>query len=115
MSIKQFRIWLKSLGLMRRRVQWSSTMTCPKFRCILQVAMGWDSIHLHRFVVNTVRYGSWEAAAESPSVALVDLKLCEAGLFSCEYKLDLPSGAWNPVGTAPLTQTADEIFLLRPR
>lgn len=37
--------------------------------------MGWESIHLYEFVIHTVRYGSWETAANSPKIALDDLKL----------------------------------------
>jgi len=56
-------------------------MTLREFHGVLQVVMGWESIHLYQFVIHTVRYGSWETAANSPKVALADLKLRKGSRF----------------------------------
>lgn len=73
-----------------RRVQVSSTMTLREFHGVLQVAMGWESIHLYQFVIHTVRYGSWETGARAPTVTLGELKLRKAGRFLYEYDLNIP-------------------------
>ena len=89
--ILQFRAWLKDVSpMVWRRVQEPSTMTLREFHGVLQVAIGWDSIHLYQFVVHTVRYGSWETAASSPDVALADLKLRKGSRFLYEYDLNIP-------------------------
>ncbi|MER9594097.1 plasmid pRiA4b ORF-3 family protein [Mesorhizobium sp. M0244] len=69
-SILQFRIWLKDVNpMMWRTVQVPSTMTLREFHGVLQVAMGWEGIHLYQFVIHTVRYGrplssyhTWQSA-----------------------------------------------------
>ncbi len=73
-----------------RRVQVPSTMTLRKFHGVLQVAMGWDDIHLYQFVVHTVCYGSWELSAESANIVLGDLKLRKGSRFLYEYDLNIP-------------------------
>jgi len=90
-TILQFRIFLKDVSSMVwRRVQVPSTMTLREFHGVLQVVMGWESIHLYQFVIRTVRYGSWETAANSPKVALDDLKLRKGSRFLYEYDLNIP-------------------------
>ncbi|WFU07277.1 plasmid pRiA4b ORF-3 family protein (plasmid) [Rhizobium sp. CB3171] len=87
----QFRVWLKGLSpMVWRRVQVPSMMTLREFHGVLQVAMGWDSIHLYQFIVHTVRYGSWELTAESADIVLDDLKLRKASRFLYEYDLNIP-------------------------
>jgi hypothetical protein len=90
-TILQFRIFLKDVSpMVWRRVQVPSTMTLCEFHGVLQVAMGWESIHLYQFVIHAVRYGSWETAANSPKVALDDLKLRKGSRFLYEYDLNIP-------------------------
>ena len=90
-SILHFRIWLKDVSpMVWRRVLVSSTMTLHEFHGVLQVAMGWESIHLYQFIIHTVRYGSWETGARSPAIELVDLKLRKGSRFLYEYDLNIP-------------------------
>ncbi|WP_244662035.1 plasmid pRiA4b ORF-3 family protein [Mesorhizobium huakuii] len=90
-SILQFRIWLKDVSpMMWRRVQVLSTMTLREFHGVLQVAMGWEGIHLYQFVIHTVRYGSWEAGARSPAVTLGNLQLRKGSRFLYGYDLNIP-------------------------
>lgn len=65
-------------------------MTLHEFHGVLQVAMGWESIHLYQFIIHTVRYGSWETGARSPAITLADLKLRKGGRFLYEYDLNTP-------------------------
>ncbi|MCG8274564.1 plasmid pRiA4b ORF-3 family protein [Aquamicrobium sp. NLF2-7] len=73
-----------------RQVQVPATMTLREFHGVLQVAMGWEGIHLYQFVVHTVRYGSWELNAESPDIGLDALKLRTGSRFLYEYDLNVP-------------------------
>jgi hypothetical protein len=43
-----------------RRVLVSSSTSLRELHGILQVAMGWDGIHLFQFDIIAVDYGSWE-------------------------------------------------------
>ncbi|WP_454011373.1 plasmid pRiA4b ORF-3 family protein [Aquamicrobium terrae] len=87
----QFRVWLKGLSpMVWRRVQVPATMTLLEFHGVLQVAMGWEGIHLYQFVVHTVRYGSWELTAESPDIGFDTLKLHGGSRFLYEYDLNIP-------------------------
>ncbi|WP_352884702.1 hypothetical protein [Mesorhizobium sp. M0910] len=53
MSILQFRIWLHDVSpMVWRRFQVPSTMTPREFHGVLQVAMGWEGIHLYQFVIH---------------------------------------------------------------
>jgi hypothetical protein len=73
-----------------RRVQVPSTMTLREFHGVLQVAMGWDGIHLYQFIVHTVCYGSWELSAGSAGIPLSDLKLHKGSRVLYEYDLNIP-------------------------
>lgn len=53
-----------------RRVLVSSSASLRELHGILQVAMGWDGIHLFQFNIRAVDYGSWELHAANPDVAL---------------------------------------------
>lgn len=73
-----------------RRVQVPATTTLREFHGVLQVAMGWEGIHLYQFVVHTVRYGSWELTAQSPDIGLDALKLRKGSRILYEYDLNVP-------------------------
>lgn len=89
--ILQFRVWPKGLSpMVLRRVRVPSTMTLREFHGVLQVAMGWDGIHLYQFIVHTVCYGSWELSAESADIVLDALKLRKGSRFLYEYDLNIP-------------------------
>lgn len=87
-TILQFRVWLKGLSpMVWRRVQMPATMTLREFHGVLQVAMGWEGIHLYQFVVHTVRYGSWQLTAGSPDIGIDALRLRSGSRFLYEYDL----------------------------
>jgi hypothetical protein len=73
-----------------RRVRVPATMTLREFHGVLQVAMGWEGIHLYQFVVHAARYGSWELTAESPDIGIDALKLRKGSRFVYEYDLNVP-------------------------
>jgi Plasmid pRiA4b ORF-3-like protein len=57
---------------------------------VIQVAMGWEGIHLYDFHLRAERYGSWEMAASSPDVTLAALQLRKGARFIYEYDLNIP-------------------------
>ncbi len=57
---------------------------------ILQIAMGWEGIHLFQFHLRAVRYGSPELAAASPEVDLERFRLRTSSRFTYEYGLNVP-------------------------
>ena len=49
-----------------RRVLVPSTCTLRELHGVIQVAMGWEGIHLYQFCLRAGRYGSSELSASSP-------------------------------------------------
>jgi len=73
-----------------RRVLVPDTCTLRELHGVIQVAMGWEGIHLYQFCLRSRRYGSWEVSASSPDVTLVGLKLRRGARFTYEYDLNIP-------------------------
>jgi hypothetical protein len=67
-----------------------ATFTLRELHGVIQVAMGWEGIHLYDFHLRTARYGSWEVAASSPDVTLAALRLRKGARFIYEYDLNIP-------------------------
>ena len=67
----QFKVWLLGLSpMVWRRVHVPATITLRQLHGVIQVAMGWEGIHLFQFRLRAVRYGSWEVSAQSPEATL---------------------------------------------
>jgi len=73
-----------------RRLLVSDTCTLRELHGVIQVAMGWEGIHLHQFCLRARRYGSWEVSASSPDMTLAALKLRRGTRFTYEYDLNIP-------------------------
>lgn len=73
-----------------RRVLVPSTLTLRELHGVIQVAMGWDGIHLYQFCLRAAEYGSVELSATSPDVTLAALRLRRNARFSYEYDLNIP-------------------------
>ena len=56
-----------------RRVLVPSTCMLGELHGVIQVAMGWEGIHLYQFCLRAARFGSWELSASSPEVTLAAL------------------------------------------
>jgi hypothetical protein len=70
-----------------RRVLVLSSTTLRELHGILQVAMGWEGIHLFLFDVRVVRYGSFELHAASSDIFLQQFDLRENERFSYVYDI----------------------------
>ena len=73
-----------------RRVLVLSSCTLRELHGVIQVAMGWEGIHLFQFRLRAARYGSWELWASSPEVTLASLRLRAGARFTYEYDLNIP-------------------------
>lgn len=65
-------------------------MTLRELHGVIQVAMGWEGIHLFQFTLRAQRFGSLELAAQSPEVPLSELRLRVGTRFRYEYDLNGP-------------------------
>jgi len=68
-----------------RRVLVSSSITLRELHGALQVAMGWDAIHLFQFDIRAVDYGSWKLYAANSDIALSDFGFRKRDRFSYIY------------------------------
>ena len=90
-GIVQIKVWLLGISpMVWRRVLVPSTCTLRELHGVIQVAMGWEGIHLYQFCLRSRRYGSWEVSASSPEVTLAALKLRRDTRFAYEYDLNIP-------------------------
>ena len=90
-EIVQIKVWLIGISpMVWRRVLVPSTCTLRELHGVIQVAIGWESIHLYQFCLRSARYGSWELSASSPDVTLAALKLRKGARFAYEYDLNIP-------------------------
>jgi hypothetical protein len=87
-DIVQLKVRLLGISpMIWRRVVVPTTMTLRELHGVLQVAMGWEGIHLFLFDVYTVRYGSFELHAATPDVSLQEFGLRKNARFSYIYDM----------------------------
>jgi hypothetical protein len=73
-----------------RRLLVAAEASLRELHGILQVAMGWEGIHLFQFRLRAVRYGSPELSAISPAATLASFRLRTGSRFLYEYDLNIP-------------------------
>jgi hypothetical protein len=73
-----------------RRVLVPTTFTLRELHGVIQLAMGWEGIHLYVFQLRAARYGSRELSASSPDVTLAALRFRKGARFIYEYDLNIP-------------------------
>ena len=90
-GVVQVKVWLLGISpMVWRRVLVPDTCTLRELHGVIQVAMGWEGIHLYQFCLRSRCYGSWEVSASSPDVTLAALKLRRGARFTYEYDLNIP-------------------------
>ena len=90
-GIVQLKVWLFGISpMVWRRLVVSSVCTLRELHGIIQVAMGWEGVHLYQFRLHARSYGSWEMSASSPEIALAALRLRKGARFAYEYDLNIP-------------------------
>ena len=89
--IVQVKAWLLGISpMVWRRLLVPDTCILRELHGVIQVAMGWEGIHLYQFCLRARRYGSWEVSASSPDVTLAALKLRKGARLTYEYDLNIP-------------------------
>src|SRR5208282_2929716 len=90
-AILQVKFWLTGISpMVWRRVLVPSSFTLRELHAVIQVAMGWEGIHLYDFQLRAAHYGSWEVAAASPDATLAALRFRKGARFTYEYDLNIP-------------------------
>jgi hypothetical protein len=85
------KVWLLGISpMVWRRVLVPRACTLRELHGVIQVAMGWEGIHLYQFRLRSRRYGSREASASSPDVTLAALRLRRGARLAYEYDLNVP-------------------------
>jgi hypothetical protein len=81
-AILQVKVWLTGISpMVWRRVLVPSGFTLRELHGVIQVAMGWEGIHLYGFQLRAAHDGSWEVAAASPDVTLEALRIRKGARF----------------------------------
>ena len=92
-QIYQLKVRLLGISpMIWRRVLVSASTTLRELHGVLQVAMGWEGVHLFLFNVYAVRYGSFELHAANPDVPLQDFGFRGKERFSYIYDM---GGHWE--------------------
>src|ERR1700722_15484503 len=90
-AILQVKVWLTGISpMVWRRVLVPAMFTLRELHGVIQVAMGWEGIHLYDFQLRAARYGSWEGAASWPGGTLGALPFRKGARFIYEYDLNIP-------------------------
>jgi hypothetical protein len=90
-EVLQVKVWLVGISPMAwRRILVPASFTLRELHGVIQVAMGWNGIHLYVFRLRAARYGSWELSASSPDVTLADLRFRKGTRLIYEYDLNIP-------------------------
>ncbi len=70
-----------------RRLLVPAAFTLEELHGVLQVAMGWEGIHLYRFRIHAVHYGSFELGVSSPRVPLDAFRFRKGAKFTYDYDM----------------------------
>ena len=90
-DILRFKVWFKGLSpMIWRRVEVAADTTLRELHGIIQVAMGWEGIHLFDFEMRAAQFGSHELGGRSPDVAFGELRIRPGDRFVYEYDLNIP-------------------------
>jgi hypothetical protein len=90
-EVLQIKVWLVGISpMIWRRILVPAAFSLRELHGVMQVAMGWEGIHLYQFCLRAARYGSGEVSASSPDVTLAALRFRKGARFVYEYDLNIP-------------------------
>ena len=82
-EIVQLKVWPLGISpMVWRRLVVPGSCTLHELHGVIQVAMGWEGIHLYQFRLRAKRLGSSELSASSPDVTLAALRLRQGARFT---------------------------------
>ena len=88
-AVLQIKVRLLGISpMIWRRVLVPSTLTLHELHGILQVALGWQGIHLFQFDVRSVPYGSPELGCARPGVTLHSFGFRQNDRFFYTYDME---------------------------
>jgi len=70
-----------------RRVLVPASYTLEELHGVIQVAMGWQSLHLYQFFIRAVHYGSFDLCVSSPDRPLTSFRFRKGAKFIYEYEM----------------------------
>lgn len=70
-----------------RRILVPASYTLEELHGVLQVAMGWEGIHLYRFRIRAVDYGSFALCVSSPRVPLDTFRFRKGTKITYDYDM----------------------------
>jgi len=89
--VLQLKVWLLHISpMIWRRFQVPAAFTLRQVHGVIQVAMGWEGIHLFQFCLRAAHYGSFDLCVDSPNITLAELQLRKGTRFLYEYDLNIP-------------------------
>jgi len=80
--VVQIKVWRRLLVL--------DPCSLREMHGVIQLAMGWERIHLDQFCLRARCFGSWELSASLPNITLAALRLRRGARCICEYDLNIP-------------------------
>ena len=87
-SILQVKVRLLDVSpMVWRRLLVPASYKLEELHGVLQVAMGWEGIHLYRFQIRAVHYSSFDLCVSSPRVPLDDLRFRMGAKFTYDYDM----------------------------
>ncbi len=92
-KVYQLKVSLRAITpLIWRRLLVTSDTTIAQLHAVLQIAMGWEDLHLHQFRIHSKTYGIYRdggiSFADDPhQVILADFKLRKGERFVYEYDM----------------------------
>ncbi|NYZ14345.1 plasmid pRiA4b ORF-3 family protein [Azospirillum sp. RWY-5-1] len=87
-SILQVKVRLLEVRpMVWRRILVPASYTLEELHGVLQVAMGWEGIHLYRFRIRAVHYGSFDLCVSSPRVPLNAFRFRKGTKITYDYDM----------------------------
>jgi hypothetical protein len=87
-AILQLKIRLLDINpMIWRRVLVPAAFTLRQLHGVIQVAMGWESLHLYLFQIRAVAYGSFQLSAESPDATMESFRFRKNTKFTYVYDM----------------------------
>jgi hypothetical protein len=87
-AILQLKIRLLDISpMIWRRVLVPVAFTLRELHGVIQVAMGWESLHLYLFQIRAVAYGSFQLSVESPDATMESFRFRKNAKFTYVYDM----------------------------
>jgi hypothetical protein len=87
-AILQLKIRLLVISpMIWRRMLVPAAFTLRELHGVIQVAMGWESLHLYLFQIRAVAYGSFQLSVELPDATIESFRFRKNAKFTYVYDM----------------------------